>query len=305
MYTVAALYKFFDLEDCKPFRETLHKFCLSHDILGSLLIAPEGINGTVSGMASAIEALHGLLAEKIGSTYFSFKISTSERCPFYRLKVRLKKEIVTLGQPGVSPHKHVGKYLTSQEWHTLLDDPEVMVIDTRNDYEVKLGRFKGALNPQTQSFRQFPTYVAAHLAPHKKKKVAMYCTGGIRCEKSTAYLLDQGFEEVFHLKDGILKYLEEIPEAQSKWDGECFVFDQRVTVTHGLSEGNATLCYGCQQPLTAADRADDRYEAGVSCPFCHGKRTAAQVAAARERQKQQKLALQRGAHHIGRTSPST
>ncbi len=299
MYTVAALYKFFPFPDYQEAQESLKALCDTHGIKGTLLLATEGINGTVAGTEEAIDALKAYLEQKGYFEGMSFKLSTAEDMPFYRMKVRLKKEIVTLGQPLADPLKAVGRYVEADEWNELIADPDTVVVDTRNDYEVKLGTFKGASNPKTQTFREFPEYVEKELGDKKKKRVAMFCTGGIRCEKSTAYLLEQGFEEVYHLKDGILKYLETVPPHQSLWEGECFVFDQRVTVGHGLEEGTAKLCYACQAPVSDEEQKDTRYVPGVSCPSCHGKRSDSQVSRATERQKQQELARKRGDSHIG------
>ncbi|RZI45184.1 rhodanese-related sulfurtransferase [Candidatus Finniella inopinata] len=299
MFTVAALYKFTDLPDYRQLQPVLKGLCESHGIKGTLLLAEEGINGTVSGCRQAIEALKSWFDNDTRFDGIEYKESQSENCPFYRLKVRLKKEIVTLGVPGINPNRQVGTYVTPQDWNKLIQDPDVILIDTRNDYEVRIGTFKGAVDPNTTSFTQFPGVVKKEFDPEKHKKVAMFCTGGIRCEKASAYMLAQGFENVYHLKGGILKYLETVPAQESLWEGDCFVFDQRVTVDHSLSKGTHSLCYGCRSPLSAEDLLSESYEKGVSCPRCvdvvsdHKKRNF------RERQKQIALAAEKGQKHIG------
>lgn len=297
---VAALYKFSDLPDCAQKRDQLFDLCTSNQIKGTLLLAKEGINGTVAGSRVAIDALKAALDAEPRFEGMEYKESTASEMPFLRLKVRLKKEIVTLGQPMVDPTAHVGRYVEPQDWNALISDPDVVVVDTRNDYEYEIGSFQGAINPKTESFREFPEYVKEHLDPAQHKKVAMFCTGGIRCEKSTSYLLSQGFESVYHLKGGILKYLETVPEQDSLWKGECFVFDQRVGVTHGLQEGEYELCFACRQPISQEEKASERYREGVSCPKCYDKLTDKQRASFEERQKQILLAKARGQRHIGK-----
>lgn len=302
-YLTAALYKFVALPEFRSLQTPLQDKCRHHGIKGSLLLAEEGINGTIAGLPEDIHAvLHYLRTDPLFKGKFAdleHKESYADEQPFYRMKVKLKKEIVTLGVPGVSPTKKVGTYVKPQDWNALISDPEVLVIDTRNDYEVGIGTFKGAIDPKTATFREFPDYVAQHFDKTKHKKVAMFCTGGIRCEKASSFMLEQGFEEVYHLQGGILKYLETIPEEQSLWQGECFVFDQRVSVKHGLAVGDHDQCYACRQPLSAEDMQSPLYEAGVSCPHCHGKISAEKRARLLERQKQIALAKQRGEHHIG------
>ncbi|GAB2788344.1 rhodanese-related sulfurtransferase [Halomonas shantousis] len=298
---VVALYKFVTLEDYVALREPLLETLRAHDIKGTLLLAEEGINGTVSGTRDAIDALLAWLRADPRLAGIDHKESYCDEQPFYRTKVKLKKEIVTLGVPGVDPNRKVGTYVEPHDWNALIDDPEVLVIDTRNDYEVAIGSFEGAVNPQTHSFREFPDYVKANYDPSKHKKVAMFCTGGIRCEKASSYMLNEGFEEVFHLKGGILKYLEEVPETQTKWRGDCFVFDNRVTVRHDLAEGEYEQCHACRMPISAEDMASDYYSPGVSCPHCWDSLSEKTRAGARERQKQIELAKRRGEPHpIGR-----
>jgi len=296
---VAALYHFATLDDYQIMREPLQQFCIEHDIKGSLLLANEGINGTVAGSRDDIDALLSHLRSDTRLQGLEHKESIATTWPFYRMKVKLKKEIVTLGVEGVSPTVCVGTYVEPQAWNAVIADPDVLVIDTRNDYEYEIGTFKGALDPDTTAFRQFPEYVQAKCDPLKHKKVAMFCTGGIRCEKASAYMLQQGYEEVFHLKGGILKYLEEVPEEESLWEGECFVFDDRVTVKHGLKEGDYELCRGCRWPLAEADKQSEHYEEGVCCERCHDVLTADKRSRLEERKKQTRLAKERGVPHLG------
>ncbi|WP_370978343.1 rhodanese-related sulfurtransferase [Agaribacterium sp. ZY112] len=300
---VAALYKFVALPNYQELRQPLLVFCEQQEIKGSLLLANEGINGTVSGTRTSIDALLAYLKADERLSDIEHKESFEEEQPFYRMKVKLKKEIVTMGVEGIDPLQVVGTYVEAKDWNKLIADPEVVLVDTRNDYEYELGTFEGALNPDTKSFREFPEYVANTLDPQKHKKVAMFCTGGIRCEKSTAYMKEQGFEEVYHLKGGILKYLEEVPEEQTSWKGECFVFDNRVSVNHQLEKGEWDLCHGCRFPIREEDKLSEHYEAGVCCPRCHDVLSDEQKGRFRERQKQMKLAEERGQVHIG--SPSS
>lgn len=302
-YLTAALYKFVSLPDYKALQAPILAACANHNIKGTLLLAEEGINGTIAGLPEDIHAvLNYLRTDPLFENRFSdleHKESFAAEHPFYRMKVKLKKEIVTLGVPGVSPTKQVGSYVKPEDWNALISDPDVVLIDTRNAYEVDIGTFKGAIDPKTTTFREFPEYVAAHFDKTKHKKVAMFCTGGIRCEKASAYMLDQGFEEVFHLQGGILKYLETVPEENSLWQGECFVFDQRVGVKHNLEVGVYDQCYACRHPLSPAELQSNEYEAGISCPYCYGKLSAEKRASLIERQKQVLLAKQRGKLHIG------
>ena len=269
----------------------------------SLLLAEEGINGTIAGLAEDVQRLLAFLrSNPIFENRFAdleHKESFASEHPFYRMKVKLKKEIVTLGVPGVSPTKQVGTYVKPEDWNALISDPDVILIDTRNVYEVDIGTFKGAIDPKTTTFREFPEYVAEHFDKTKHKKVAMFCTGGIRCEKASSYMMDQGFEEVYHLQGGILKYLETVPEAQSMWQGECFVFDQRVAVKHNLEVGEFDQCYACRHPLSPSEMQSPQYSAGISCPYCYDKISEDKRARLIERQKQVVLARQRGEVHIG------
>ena len=300
---VLAIYKFASLPDCAELQPLIEAFCLRHKIRGTLILAPEGINGTVAGTPQAIDALADWLYD--GNLFggrlrgAEAKFSPAAEMPFLRLKIRLKPEIVTLRAPEADPNKIVGTYVQPDEWNELIAQDDVVVLDTRNDYEYALGTFEGAIDPKTKIFTEFKDYVAKNLDPEKNKKVAMFCTGGIRCEKASAYMLAQGFEEVYHLHGGILKYLEAIPADQSSWKGECFVFDERVGVGHGLVEGEAALCRACRYPLTKEDREAKEYIEGVQCIHCCGPEFEKTRAAAAERQKQMELAAARGVAHLG------
>jgi len=296
---VCALYKFTALKNFASLREPLLNVMARHHIRGTLLLAREGINGTVAGNRAAIDALLGWLNRDIRLKPIECKESWCETVPFKHTRVKLKKEIVTMGVPDIDPTNAAGTYVEPANWNELISDPQVLVLDTRNDYEVQVGTFKHAINPKTESFRQFPQYVATHLNPGVHKKVAMFCTGGIRCEKSTALLREQGFAEVYHLKGGILKYLEDIPREQSLWEGECFVFDDRVTVNHALEPGSYDQCNACRLPITESDKQSDKYQQGISCPHCFDRLTAKQKARFAERQKQMQLAQSRGETHLG------
>ena len=266
---VAALYKFVALPDYQELREPLLDVCLNAGVKGTLLLATEGINGTIAGSRLAIDEVLAYLKSDARFNDIDHKESLDSELPFYRMKVKLKKEIVTMGREGIDPKMLVGHYVEPQDWNALITDPEVTVIDTRNHYECDIGSFEGAINPQTTTFKEMPAFVDQQLDPVKHKKVAMFCTGGIRCEKSTAYLLEQGFDEVYHLKGGILKYLEEVPEEKSLWHGECFVFDNRVAVDHNLNVGSYDQCHGCRHPITEAQKSSPHYQRGVCCPLCY------------------------------------
>ncbi len=302
-YLTAAMYHFVSLPHFASLREPLLQFCISHDIKGTLLLANEGINGTVAGPEKSIlELLNYLKTDPLFEGNFkglSHKESWSDKHPFYRMKVKLKKEIVTLGVPGVSPTKMVGKYVKPQDWNSIISDPEVVLIDTRNDDEYAIGTFKNAINPKTTTFREFPKYVKTHFDPKKHKKVAMFCTGGIRCEKASSYMMSEGFDEVYHLEGGILKYLEEVKPENSLWQVECFVFDQRVAIKHGLEVGNYDQCYACRYPLSQDDMKSEQYSPGISCLHCYDQHTPEKLKALSERQKQVILAKERGIEHIG------
>jgi UPF0176 protein len=299
MITVCALYKFVRLEDFEALREPLQQQMLDHHVKGTLLLAVEGINGTIAGPAEGIAAVLSWLAKNPNLGKIVTKESYHAANPFNRTKVKLKKEIVTMGVEGIDPRHVVGTYVKPEDWNALISDPEVLLVDTRNDYEVEIGTFKDAKNPNTTTFREFPDYVKENLDTEQHKKVAMFCTGGIRCEKSTAYLKEQGFDEVYHLEGGILKYLEEVPEEESLWQGECYVFDGRVAVNHKLEKGQYDMCNACRLPITEDDKQSDQYEAGVSCPKCFGTHTDEQLKRFRDREKQVQLAKTRGIEHVG------
>jgi UPF0176 protein len=298
MFTVAALYHFTRFHDPAALRDPLQAKCDQLGIHGSLLIAHEGINGTISGSKDAIETILSYLREMPGCDDLEHKESTASLPPFPRMKVRLKKEIVTMGQPDVDPKARVGHYVEARDWNALISAPDVAVIDTRNDYEVAIGTFDGAIDPQTKSFRDFPQWWEENKDRFHNKRIAMFCTGGIRCEKSTNYLLGQGIEDVYHLKGGILKYLEDVPKPQSTWNGDCFVFDARVSVGHKLKEGPHQLCYACRRPMLPADRNRPEYEHGVACRQCDHETTQDNKGRFRERQKQILLSRQRGEQHM-------
>ncbi|MFD2401394.1 oxygen-dependent tRNA uridine(34) hydroxylase TrhO [Novosphingobium soli] len=300
---VAALYRFARFADPAAMQGPLQDLCGALGLRGTLLLAAEGINGTIAGTPEAIGDILNYIRGLPDCADLDVKLSSASTMPFHRMKVRVKREIVTMGEPAIDPRASVGTYVEPGDWNALISDPDTIVIDTRNSYEVAVGTFQGAIDPQTSSFRDFPEWFrsqrAALLGAGRQPKVAMFCTGGIRCEKSTAFLKQEGVEDVFHLKGGILKYLETVPQDESLWRGECFVFDQRVTIGHGLAQGNYELCHACRRPLAGADLASPLYEAGVSCPACHGERSEAQRASYRERHRQETLAARRGQAHVG------
>ena len=300
-FHVAALYKFTPFADPNALRASLLAACEAHGIKGTLLLAREGINGTIAGTDNALASVLGHIRALPGCADLEVKFSAALEMPFHRMKVRVKREIVTMGEPDIDPTLSVGTYVDPHDWNALMADPETIVIDTRNDYEVAVGTFACAVDPQTPSFRDFPAWFRAHREEllAGKKRVAMFCTGGIRCEKSTSFLRAEGVEEVYHLKGGILRYLEQVPENQSLWQGECFVFDERVSVGHGLAQGTFQLCRACRRPLDEAALAHPDYEDGVSCPACIGERTPEQRAGYAERQRQEALARARGELHVG------
>ena len=301
VFLVAALYRFAALPQWRELRMPLAEFCCARGIKGTLLLAHEGINGTVAGSHDAIAGLIAHLEAIPALAGLELKYSTAAEMPFHRMKVRLKREIVTMGVEDLDPARDAGTYVEPQDWNALISDPETVVIDTRNDYETAIGTFRGAVDPGTASFREFPGWAEARREDLAGRKVAMFCTGGIRCEKATAYMRSIGIEDVYHLKGGILKYLEDVPQEQSLWDGECFVFDERVSVTHGLREGGAALCRACRHPLTEADKQSPFFVEGVSCHRCHDSRSEADRARYAERHRQVELASRRGAKpHIGR-----
>lgn len=301
---VAALYKFASLHDYQQMAEPLKQHCESLGLKGTLLLAEEGINGTVAGRREGIDGLLAYLRADERLADLEHKESLHPDMPFYRMKIKLKREIVTMGVPDIDPRDIVGTYVPPQDWNALISDPEVLVVDTRNHYEYAIGTFERAVDPDTETFREFPEYVQRNLDPSKHKKVAMFCTGGIRCEKATAYMKQQGFDEVYHLQGGILKYLEEVPKEQSLWRGECFVFDNRVAVNHDLEQGSYDQCHGCRHPITEADQESPYYMKGVSCPRCYESLSEDQKRRFSERQKQMELARQRNQVHLGAPPPA-
>jgi UPF0176 protein len=302
-FLTAALYKFVELPDCAELKAPLLACCEDNAVKGTILLATEGINGTIAGPAASVHAVLAFLRRDPRLADLTHKESFASKLPFYRMKVRLKREIVTLGVPDLNPSRMAGTYVKPQAWNRLLEDPEVILIDTRNDYEVSIGSFKGAINPHIKSFAEFPDWVRQQAqlnsASVTKPKVAMFCTGGIRCEKSTAFMRSLGFDKVYHLEGGILKYLETVPRESSRWEGECFVFDERVSVTHGLMTGSYELCRSCRHPLSAEDKASEFFIPGVSCSHCHDSTSEARKNGAAERQRQVELARQRQLDHIG------
>lgn len=301
---IAALYHFTRFVDPAALQGPLARLCDAQGVKGTLLLAGEGVNGTIAGSDEAIERVLDHIRALPGCANLGFKESRADVLPFHRMKVRIKREIVTMGEPDIDPVANAGEYVAPEHWNTLIDDPATIVIDTRNDYEVAIGTFAGAIDPRTRTFRDFPTWFREHrdeLLGDTPPKVAMFCTGGIRCEKATAFLKSEGVEQVYHLQGGILKYLETVPPEQSRWEGECFVFDQRVSVVHGLDQGECELCHACRMPIRPDDRASPLFQEGVSCPACHAERTEEQRAGYAERERQTRLAAARGQAHIGAT----
>ncbi len=286
MFTIAALYQFTPFEDPAGLRDPLLAACLEAGVTGTLLLAPEGINGTIAGSRDGLDAVLEHIRGMPGCAALEWKESEAEDAPFKRMRVRLKREIVTMRQEGVDPRGAVGSYVEPQDWNALISAPDVAVIDTRNDYEVAIGSFEGAIDPETRAFSDFPDWWEKNASRFEGKRIAMFCTGGIRCEKSTSWLKGQGVEEVYHLKGGILKYLETVPDEDSLWQGECFVFDQRVSVGHGLEVGDHRLCHGCRRPLAPEDLKHPDFEPGVSCHHCITEHSDADRARFRERHRQ-------------------
>ena len=299
MFYVAAFYQFANLEDYADLRPSLLALGRENDLSGTILLAQEGVNGTIAGPQAGVEAMLAHLRQHPALAKLEHKGAWATENPFHRWKVKLKREIVSFGVPAADPSELVGIYVPPQQWNQLINQPDVVVVDTRNDYEVELGTFAGAINPATTTFREFPAFVQGQLDPQQHKRVAMFCTGGIRCEKATAYLRLLGFEEVYHLQGGILKYLEEVAPEESLWEGECFVFDQRVAVDHHLRPGEYHLCFACRRPLTPADMESADYEEGISCPHCIHSLTPRRRASLAERHKQMGLAAVRAEKHLG------
>jgi UPF0176 protein len=301
---VASFYRFLDLSDPKPFRGGLQSYCDQQGVLGTILVAAEGFNGTICGPRGAILEVFDWIERRLAlDTPIEARWTDASEAPFRRMRVRVKKEIVTLGRPDILPHTQTGTYVPPQEWNALIENPEVLVIDTRNHYEVEVGSFPRAVDPGTDSFRQFPAFAEQLAETSRDRPLAMFCTGGIRCEKATALMLELGFEEVYHLQGGILRYLQEIPDADNRWQGECFVFDTRVAVDKDLTEGGYVQCHACRRPLSAADLASPDYREGVACPHCVNEIDAERAARLEERRRQVALAEQRGEKHIGQKLP--
>ena len=296
---VCALYKFVSLPEYRTLQAPVLETMLSYPIRGTLLLAAEGINGTIAGDPADVIEFLGWLQGRPGLGEIDTKISWTDAAPFKRSRVKLKKEIVTMGVEGIDPAQSAGTYVEPEDWNALVDDPDVLLVDTRNGYEIEVGQFENAVDPKTTTFREFPDFARTQLDPTRHKKVAMYCTGGIRCEKSTAFLRQIGFENVYHLKGGILNYLEKVPESDSRWRGECFVFDERVTVDHDLEKGSYDQCHACRRPISENDKDHAHYQQGVSCPHCYGERTDADRQRYAEREKQVALAEKSGRIHIG------
>ncbi|PWE50038.1 hypothetical protein DEM26_08790 [Thioclava sp. NG1] len=300
MFTVAALYHFTRFESPEALKAPLAKLACAQGVKGSLLLAHEGINGTIAGTREGIDAVLAHIRGLPGCADLEWKESAAAEMPFGKMKVRLKREIVTMGEPDIDPKARVGHYVEPQDWNALISSPDTVVIDTRNDYEIEIGTFEGAIDPGTKSFREFPQWWRDNAHRFHNKRVAMFCTGGIRCEKSTNFLLSEGVPEVSHLKGGILKYLEDMPEDGSLWQGDCFVFDQRVSLRHGLKQGDYDSCHACRRPVSAEDKRHPDYEEGVSCHRCIGEYSDADRDRFRERERQMRLAAERGEAHLGR-----
>ena len=298
-YTVATFYHFADLPDFGAKQVPIKAFCDGQSVLGTIILAPEGINGTIAGPSAGVTATLDFLRADERLAKLPTRLSHTDRKTFHRMRVILRPEIVTLGDPSVNPNEAVGQYVEPKDWNALINDPEVTLIDTRNDYEVEVGTFKGAIDPKTTTFGEWPEYVENNLDPEAHPKIAMFCTGGIRCEKASAHLLKNGFKQVFHLRGGILSYLENVPESESAWEGDCFVFDHRVAVKHGLEQGDFEICFGCRWPISEEDTRSPLYEPGVSCPRCAEELTDERRARLRERHKQVMLARKRNGTHIG------
>lgn len=298
-YKIAAFYKFVTLEDYKELRKPFLNECSKYDLKGTIILALEGINATIAGTKEAVDSFLKYLSSDIRLSHINYKFSYDDEVPFYRMKVKLKKELIQIGIDGINPNEKVGTYVDPKDWNELVNNSEVLLVDTRNNYEVEVGTFKGAIKPDINNFREFPDYVRVNLNPMKHKKVAMFCTGGIRCEKASSFMMNEGFEQVYHLKGGILKYLEDVPSEESIWEGECFVFDNRTSVDDDLGSGEYTLCSNCRSPLSPSDRKSDHYEEGISCPRCFQNITKKRRSSLAERQRQMELAKKRNEQHLG------
>lgn len=301
--TVATFYQFAPLPDCMDWQRKLRTLCKKLSILGTIILAEEGINGTISSSAEGIKEIMSFIKKDERFEEMTYRTTATTRKTFYRIRVVVRKEIVTLGNPSINPNDQVGTYVQPEEWNDIVQDPEIMLIDTRNDYEVELGSFKGAVDPKTETFCQWDDFVENNLSNQKNKKVAMFCTGGIRCEKASSHLIKKGFNEVFHLKGGILNYLENISPEESLWDGECFVFDHRVSVVHGLKDGDAKICFGCRWPLASKDLESKKYEPGICCPHCADSLDPVKRKSLEERNRQILIAREKNRKHIGQDVP--
>ncbi len=297
--TVATFYQFAHLPDCLDWQKKLRTRCKKFNVLGTIILAEEGINATISSSVDGIEAIMDFIKKDPRFSNLTYRLSITPRQTFYRIRVAVRDEIVTLGDSSINPNEQVGKYVEPENWNDIITDPEITVIDTRNDYEIEIGSFKNAVDPDTQTFGQWDEYVEKKLSDHKEKKIAMFCTGGIRCEKASSHLIKKGFKEVYHLKGGILNYLEKIEPENSLWDGECFVFDHRVSVVHGLKDGNAKICFGCRWPLQEKDLESEKYEPGVCCPHCADKLDPVRRASLEERNRQIQIARNKKRDHLG------
>ena len=298
---VASLYKFVEIDDLSPLQDDLYAICNENNIMGTILLANEGINGTISGNRNKLKATITIITKDKRFSNIEIKYSITDKQPFNKMKVRLKKEIVTIGLPNINPNKKVGTYVKPEDWNDLISNPDVIVIDTRNIYETKIGSFKNALDPKTSSFREFPNWVKKfkNSKENINKKIAMFCTGGIRCEKASSLMKEEGFEDVYHLQGGILKYLEKVDKKNSLWDGECFVFDQRVCLTDELEIGSYEMCFACRMPITEKEMQNEKYIEGISCIYCYDKTTEEKKERFKSRQKQILLAKNRGEKHLG------
>ena len=298
---VATLYKFFKVDDLVALQDQLYEICNKNNVMGTILIANEGVNGTISAKPREIEKTLISIQKDDRFSEIEIKYSSTNKQPFHKMRVRLKKEIVTIGLPEINPNKTVGTYVKPEEWNDIISDPDVILIDTRNKFEIKIGSFKNALDPRTTSFRDFPEWVKKFKQDktNTNKKIAMYCTGGIRCEKASSLMKEEGFNEVYHLQGGILKYLEQVEKEKSLWEGECFVFDDRVCLTENLEVGSYKMCFACRMPITEDELNDDRYEEGISCLYCYDKTTKDKKDRFESRQKQIELSKLRGEKHIG------
>ena len=296
---ILSFYKFVDLDGLPEIKESLLSFCGKNSIDGTFILASEGINATVAGPREGVEGLIAYLESDTRLSGAQYKLTYNEKSPFHRLKVKFKKELVPMGIDGVRPQRLSGQRVPPEQWNELISRPDVLLIDTRNDYENRVGTFRGAVNPETAHFREFPEYVRENLDPEEQKEVAMFCTGGIRCEKATSYLLRRGFKRVYQLEGGVLSYLERIPSEQSLWEGECFVFDDRTSVSHSLSRGTWSTCRNCRAPVSPEDRESEMFREGISCPHCHSKLTPERISSLEERQKQMRIARERNRKHLG------